>query len=87
VGPRPGLNAVAKRKIPSHCWESNHDRPAGSLTAILYNIPHTGNCFKQQIVDFIWWVGSTFYDMHLRHGPIFRMNKTTLNISSSELVS
>jgi hypothetical protein len=35
VGPRDGLDAVAKRKIPSPCRESNSDRPAFSLVTIL----------------------------------------------------
>jgi hypothetical protein len=35
VGPRAGLNAVAKRKIPSPCGESNSDRPVRSLVTIL----------------------------------------------------
>jgi hypothetical protein len=25
VAPRAGLDMVSKRKIPSHCWESNSD--------------------------------------------------------------
>jgi hypothetical protein len=35
MGPRVGLNAVAKRKIPSPCLESNPDRPARGLVTIL----------------------------------------------------
>jgi hypothetical protein len=34
VGPRAGLDAVAKRKILSHCRESNPGRPARSPVAI-----------------------------------------------------
>jgi hypothetical protein len=34
VGPIIGLDAVAKREIPSPRWESNPDRPARSLVAI-----------------------------------------------------
>jgi len=34
VGSRAVLDAVAKRKIPSLCRESNPDRPACSLVAI-----------------------------------------------------
>jgi len=32
--PRAGLDAVAKRKTPSPCWELKPDRPARSLVAI-----------------------------------------------------
>jgi hypothetical protein len=35
VGPRAGLDAVAKRKIPIPCRESNPDRLAGILVAIV----------------------------------------------------
>jgi hypothetical protein len=35
VGPRAGLNAVAKRKIPNPFRESNPSRPARSLVCIL----------------------------------------------------
>jgi len=34
VSPRVGLEAVAKRKIPNPCLESNSDLPAHSLVAI-----------------------------------------------------
>jgi hypothetical protein len=34
VGPRAGLDAVVKRKIPSLCWQSNPSRPARSTVAI-----------------------------------------------------
>jgi len=34
VGPRTGLNAVAKRKYSCPCWESNPGRPARSLVTI-----------------------------------------------------
>jgi hypothetical protein len=34
MGPRAGLDTVAKRKIPSPCRESNPDRPAHRLVAI-----------------------------------------------------
>jgi hypothetical protein len=34
VGPRAGLDAVAKRKIPSRCRESNPDRSARSVVTI-----------------------------------------------------
>jgi hypothetical protein len=34
VGPRISLDAVAKRKIPSLCPESNPDRPGRSLVTI-----------------------------------------------------
>jgi len=39
-GPRAGLEAVAKRKIPCPCRESNPGRPAGSLVTINKVIPH-----------------------------------------------
>jgi len=35
VGPRAGMEAVAKRKIPSPCRESNPGHPAPSLVATL----------------------------------------------------
>jgi hypothetical protein len=35
VGRRAGLDAVAKRKIPSPCRESNLGRPVRSLVGIL----------------------------------------------------
>jgi hypothetical protein len=35
VRPRASLKAVAKRKIPCPCWDSNSDRQARSLVAIL----------------------------------------------------
>jgi hypothetical protein len=38
VGPRIGLGAVAKRKIPCHYRESNPIRPARSLVTILTDI-------------------------------------------------
>jgi hypothetical protein len=38
VSPRAGLDAVAKRKISSHCRESNPDRPAPSLVTILIEL-------------------------------------------------
>jgi hypothetical protein len=36
VGPRAGLNTVAKRKIFCPCQESNHDRPTRSLVAMQF---------------------------------------------------
>jgi len=35
VGPRAGLNVVARRKYPSSCWKSNFGRPVRSLLFIL----------------------------------------------------
>jgi hypothetical protein len=39
VGPRTGLDSVAKRKSPCSCQESNSDRPARSLVTILTKTP------------------------------------------------
>jgi len=41
VGPRPGLNAAAKRKVShlSLCQESNSGRPARSLVTVLNELP------------------------------------------------
>jgi hypothetical protein len=38
VRPRVGLNAVARRKSPSPCRESNPGRPARSLVTILTEV-------------------------------------------------
>jgi len=35
VGPRAGLDTVAKSEIPSPCLESNHRLPVRSLVAML----------------------------------------------------
>jgi len=35
VGPRVSLNVVARRKIPSPCWESNPSHLAHSLDSVL----------------------------------------------------
>jgi hypothetical protein len=35
VGPRTSMDAVVKRKIPYPCQESNPDRPARNLVAML----------------------------------------------------
>jgi hypothetical protein len=39
VDPRAGLDAVARRKNPSPCRESNAGRPARSLVTILTELP------------------------------------------------
>jgi hypothetical protein len=39
VGPRAGLDEMAKRKIRSRCRESNPDRPVRILIAILTELP------------------------------------------------
>jgi hypothetical protein len=36
-----GLDAMAKRKIPCSCRESNHDRPAHSLVTIPTELPES----------------------------------------------
>jgi hypothetical protein len=40
-GHTAGLDAVAKRKIPNSCRESNLDRPASSLIAIPTELSRT----------------------------------------------
>jgi hypothetical protein len=35
VGPRAGLDVVAKRKIPCPCWESSPGHPARSLVTVV----------------------------------------------------
>jgi hypothetical protein len=41
VGPRAGLDEVAKRKKSRHCpcWELNSDRPAHGLASVLTELP------------------------------------------------
>jgi len=40
VGPRAGLDAVAKKNNPSPCRESHPDRPIRILVTILTELPH-----------------------------------------------
>jgi hypothetical protein len=35
MGPKPGLDAVAKKEIPIPCRESNPSRPVRSLVTVL----------------------------------------------------
>jgi hypothetical protein len=39
MGPIISLDAVAKRKNPNPCRESNHGRPARSLVTVLTELP------------------------------------------------
>jgi hypothetical protein len=39
AGSRTGLDAVAKRKIPSPCWELNPGRPARGAVTVLAELP------------------------------------------------
>jgi hypothetical protein len=46
MGTRAGLDAVEKRKIPSHRRESNPDRPARSQSLYQLSYPRAGKYVK-----------------------------------------
>jgi hypothetical protein len=54
VGPRTGLDAVCKRKLPSSCRESNPDHPdlpARSLVSILTELLRLNDlCLDRRII-------------------------------------
>jgi hypothetical protein len=54
VGPRGGLDAVVKRKIPNPRRESNPDRPARS-SADETELPANGEDSKSLIQKHSWW--------------------------------
>jgi len=39
MGPRAGLDASAKRKLPTPCWELNPGRAAHNLVSMLTELP------------------------------------------------
>jgi len=49
VGPRAGLDAIAKRTISHHClcWELNPGRPARSLVSILTELRYRDKKLKR----------------------------------------
>jgi hypothetical protein len=68
VGPRDVLNAVAKRKIPFLCQESNPGRPAYSLVAIMMMRNQISHSYKRTgKIILVFILNFMFPDKKLEH--------------------
>jgi hypothetical protein len=77
VGLRDGLDAVAKRKIPSPCRESNPDRPARSLVAMSLN--YSSFSLNSAISEISWHL------LRLNMCDIWIQNKSPLRFKTRKI--
>jgi len=68
VGPRSGIDVLAKRQYPCRCWESNPGRPARSLVAVPAPTQRSFRIIILNVIVLACFLESRIYEFNLDLG-------------------